>query len=91
MQYLKTKSKDLVRISLLSNAQFDIFIASKVFISLVELSVLHVVKIVQVTARLSPQNHLLQTIFVFQTISSIIVIRYTMHMICSIDITIPSK
>ena len=64
MQYLKTKPKDLVRISLLSNAQFDIFIPSKVFISLVELSVLHVDKIVQVTAKLSPQNHFITNHFI---------------------------
>ena len=40
----KKYSKDLVRINLLSNAQLDTFVHSKVFISFVELSVLHVIK-----------------------------------------------
>ena len=36
----------------------------------------HVVKTVQVTSKLSPKNHFITTYFVVQTISSIIDIRY---------------
>ena len=42
---------------LLSNAKWDTFIPSKIFMSFVELSVLYYVKNIQVASKLSPQNH----------------------------------
>ena len=65
MPFKQSKSKiQMIQLEsvLLFNAKWDAFIPSKVFNSFVELSVLyygtvHVVKNVQVTSKLSPQNH----------------------------------
>ena len=62
----KQRKRNIQRIQLesvlLSNAKWDTFIPSKVFISFIELSVfvlftVYVVKNVHISSKLSPQNH----------------------------------